>query len=114
MSQPPFLSRPRNGGRPFRADVVVVAGVHAAQRHAQAARLAAEAGARLVAAGAWGEGFETTAYLGATLLDLAWHSLPAGTVIEDPLAFEAAALADFLEQPRRHAAAEQAGEQQRQ
>ncbi|MHA7238885.1 M3 family metallopeptidase [Arthrobacter sp. TMS1-12-1] len=49
---------------------------------------------RIHAAGAWGEGFETTAYLGATLLDLAWHSLPAGTVIEDQLAFEAAALAD--------------------
>ncbi|MDN4611786.1 M3 family metallopeptidase [Arthrobacter burdickii] len=49
---------------------------------------------RIHAAGAWGEGFETTAYLGATLLDLAWHSIPAGTVVEDPLAFEAAALAD--------------------
>ncbi len=49
---------------------------------------------RIHAAGAWGEGFETTAYLGATLLDLAWHSIPAGTTIEDPLAFETAALAD--------------------
>ncbi|WP_298252695.1 M3 family metallopeptidase [uncultured Arthrobacter sp.] len=49
---------------------------------------------RIHAAGAWGEGFETTAYLGATLLDLAWHSIPAGTTIEDPLAFEAQALAD--------------------
>ncbi|WP_104117373.1 M3 family metallopeptidase [Arthrobacter sp. B1805] len=49
---------------------------------------------RIHAAGAWGEGFETTAYLGAALLDLAWHSVPAGTVIEDPLAFEASALAD--------------------
>jgi peptidyl-dipeptidase Dcp len=49
---------------------------------------------RIHAAGAWGEGFETTAYLGATLLDLAWHSIPAGTVIEDPLVFEATALAD--------------------
>lgn len=49
---------------------------------------------RIHAAGAWGEGFETTAYLGATLLDLAWHSIPSGTTIEDPLAFEAAALSD--------------------
>lgn len=49
---------------------------------------------RIHAAGAWGEGFETTAYLGATLLDLAWHSLPAGTVVDDALAFEASALAD--------------------
>ena len=49
---------------------------------------------RIHAAGTWGEGFETTAYLGATLLDLAWHSLPAGTVVDDALAFEASALAD--------------------
>lgn len=49
---------------------------------------------RIHAAGAWGEGFETTAYLGATLLDLAWHSILPGTVVEDPLAFEASALAD--------------------
>lgn len=47
---------------------------------------------RIVAAGTWGEGFETTAYLGATLLDLAWHSIPPGTIIEDPLAFEEQAL----------------------
>ncbi|WP_116950181.1 M3 family metallopeptidase [Jiangella endophytica] len=40
----------------------------------------------------WGEGFATTEYLAATLLDLAWHELPVGTVVDDPLAFEAAAL----------------------
>ncbi len=61
---------------------------------------------RIHAAGTWGEGFETTAYLGATLLDLAWHSLPAGTTVADPLAFEAAALAeagvDFAPVPPRY------------
>jgi peptidyl-dipeptidase Dcp len=49
---------------------------------------------RIEAARTWGEGFDTTAYLGATLLDLAWHSIPPGTVIDDPLAFEQKALAD--------------------
>jgi peptidyl-dipeptidase Dcp len=32
--------------------------------------------------------------LAATLLDLAWHSLPAGTRIDDPLSFEKEALKD--------------------
>jgi peptidyl-dipeptidase Dcp len=40
----------------------------------------------------WGQGFRTTEYLGATLLDQAWHRLAHPTTIEDPLAFEVAAL----------------------
>ena len=48
---------------------------------------------RLRAATLWGQGFATTEYLGAALLDLAWHELAAGTAVEDPLAFEASALA---------------------
>ncbi|WP_394251561.1 M3 family metallopeptidase [Arthrobacter pityocampae] len=67
---------------------------HYARHHETGEALPQDVIDRIHAAGAWGEGFETTAYLGATLLDLAWHSLPAGTVIEDPLAFEAAALVD--------------------
>ncbi|WP_291278455.1 M3 family metallopeptidase [Galactobacter sp.] len=42
----------------------------------------------------WGEGFSTTEYLAASLLDLAWHQLAPDEVIEDPLAFEATVLAD--------------------
>ncbi|WP_284985779.1 M3 family metallopeptidase [Arthrobacter sp. fls2-241-R2A-172] len=42
----------------------------------------------------WGEGFATTEYLGAALLDLAWHVLSAADVPDDVLAFEAKALAD--------------------
>ncbi|YCK83860.1 M3 family metallopeptidase [Arthrobacter sp. D3-18] len=42
----------------------------------------------------WGEGFATTEYLGAALLDLAWHVLPGSEVPDDILAFEAKALAD--------------------
>ena len=40
----------------------------------------------------WGQGFRTTEYLGATLLDQAWHRLTHPTTVEDPLAFEAEAL----------------------
>ncbi|WP_394937749.1 M3 family metallopeptidase [Psychromicrobium sp. YIM B11713] len=40
----------------------------------------------------WGEGFATTEYLGATLLDQAWHQLKAGVDPGDPLEFEAKAL----------------------
>ncbi|WP_434994518.1 M3 family metallopeptidase [Arthrobacter sp. Ld5] len=79
---------------------------HYARHHETGEALPQDVIDRIHAAGAWGEGFETTAYLGATLLDLAWHSLPAGTVIEDPLAFEAAALTnagiDFAPVPPRY------------
>jgi peptidyl-dipeptidase Dcp len=47
----------------------------------------------IAAAELWGEGFRTTEYLGATLLDWAFHRLTVDTTIEDALAFEAAALA---------------------
>ncbi|MGF6831966.1 peptidyl-dipeptidase Dcp [Paenarthrobacter sp. TE4293] len=42
----------------------------------------------------WGEGFATTEYLGAALLDLARHVLSEADVPQDVLAFEAKALAD--------------------
>ncbi|MCQ1947169.1 M3 family metallopeptidase [Arthrobacter sp. zg-Y1116] len=45
------------------------------------------------AAAVWGEGFSTTEYLGAALLDLAWHELAPGETVQDPEAFESAALA---------------------
>lgn len=41
----------------------------------------------------WGEGFATTEYLGAALLDLAWHVLEPCEVPDDALEFEAKALA---------------------
>jgi peptidyl-dipeptidase Dcp len=46
----------------------------------------------LDAARLWGEGYATTEYLAASLLDLAWHELAAGEDPGDPLAFEARAL----------------------
>ncbi|HYH76519.1 MAG TPA: M3 family metallopeptidase [Arthrobacter sp.] len=41
----------------------------------------------------WGEGFATTEYLGAALLDLAWHVLDETEIPDDVMAFEAKALA---------------------
>lgn len=41
----------------------------------------------------WGEGFATTEYLGAALLDLAWHVLDPGSVPQHAQEFEAKALA---------------------
>ncbi|GAB4100166.1 M3 family metallopeptidase [Sinomonas halotolerans] len=88
-----------------------------ARHHATGEPLPAEELERLEAARLWGEGFATTEYLGAALLDLAWHSLradggsgrpespedaegtegtegPAGAAVADPIAFEAAALGE--------------------
>lgn len=42
----------------------------------------------------WGEGFATTEYLGAALLDLAWHVLDQTVIPDDVLAFEAKSLAE--------------------
>lgn len=47
---------------------------------------------RMGAAARFGQGFTTVEYLAATLLDWAWHTLPAGSDPGDALAFEAAAL----------------------
>lgn len=48
---------------------------------------------KIQASSAFNEGFATSEYLAAALLDQAWHALPAGTVVDDVVAFEAAALA---------------------
>ncbi|GAA2549983.1 peptidyl-dipeptidase Dcp [Neomicrococcus aestuarii] len=47
---------------------------------------------QLKAASLWGEGFATTEYLGAAILDWAWHSLAPGETVTEPEAFEAEAL----------------------
>ncbi|MDR3388575.1 MAG: peptidyl-dipeptidase Dcp [Rudaea sp.] len=46
-------------------------------------------------AGTYGEGFATTEYLGAALLDQAWHTLPADAPKQDVDAFEAKALKQY-------------------
>jgi peptidyl-dipeptidase Dcp len=64
-----------------------------ARHHATGEALAQEVADKLNAAQLWGEGFATTEYLGAALLDLAWHVLDGSEVPEDALEFEAKALA---------------------
>ncbi|GAB3128272.1 M3 family metallopeptidase [Tsukamurella serpentis] len=44
--------------------------------------------------GTRGEGFSTVEYLAAAVIDLAWHMIEPGTVVDDAHAFEANALAE--------------------
>lgn len=64
-----------------------------ARHHATGEPLAQEVVEKLNESRLWGEGFAATEYLGAALLDLAWHVLEPGGVPEDALEFEAKALA---------------------
>lgn len=64
-----------------------------ARHHATGEPLPRDVVERLNESRLWGEGFATTEYLGAALLDLAWHVLEPGNVPEDALEFEAKALA---------------------
>ena len=64
-----------------------------ARHHATGEPIPAELVERLRASRRSGEGFATTEYLAATLLDLAWHTLGPDDEVTDVLAFEAAALA---------------------
>ncbi|MFF7634232.1 M3 family metallopeptidase [Kitasatospora sp. NPDC008050] len=63
-----------------------------ARHHETGEPLPAELVERLAAAQQFGEGYRTVSYLAATLLDWAWHTLPAGELVEDAGAFEAVAL----------------------
>ncbi|HEV2638517.1 MAG TPA: M3 family metallopeptidase [Actinocrinis sp.] len=64
-----------------------------ARHHETGAPLPGELLARLTAAERFGWGFRTVEYLGAALLDWAWHTIGPGTDPGDPVRFEAAALA---------------------
>ncbi|WP_035814648.1 M3 family metallopeptidase [Jiangella gansuensis] len=63
-----------------------------AVHHQTGEPLAQETVQRLLDSQIWGEGFATTEYLAATLLDLAWHELSPGTTVDDVAEFEARAL----------------------
>ncbi len=65
-----------------------------AKHHETGEPLAQEIVDRLLAAQQYGEGFATTEYLGAALLDQAWHKQPAGSTpaAEDVELFEQSAL----------------------
>jgi len=64
-----------------------------AKHYKTGAPMPAELVAKIKAAGTYGQGFATTEYLGAALLDMAWHTLPeAMTRRDDVDAFERSAL----------------------
>ncbi|MEV0954271.1 M3 family metallopeptidase [Promicromonospora sp. NPDC050249] len=80
-----------------------------AVHHATGEPMPAEWVDTMLASRIWGEGFATTEYLAAALLDQAWHQLTPDQVptsVEDVLPFEAAALAaagvDFDAVPPRY------------
>jgi len=61
---------------------------------------------KMLASQKFNQGFSTTEYLSATLLDQAWHQLKPNEIPKDPLAFEAEALkkagVDFAPVPPRY------------
>ena len=65
-----------------------------ARHHATGEPLPQDVVDRLNESRLWGEGFATTEYLGAALLDLAWHVLDKDSAPDDVLEFEAKALAE--------------------
>lgn len=65
-----------------------------AVHHQTGQPLDAQTISKVRAAGLWGQGFATTEYLAASVLDWAWHTIAVDTVIDDPVQFELQVLAD--------------------
>jgi peptidyl-dipeptidase Dcp len=86
-----FVEYPSQVNEMWLEDPEVLA--HYARHHVTGAPLPAELVERLVAARRFGEGFATTEYLAAALLDQAWHRLGPDAEVADVEAFEADALA---------------------
>ncbi len=66
-----------------------------AKHYKTGAPMPAELVQKIKNAGTYGQGFTTTEYLGAALLDQAWHTLPADAPKQDVDAFEAKALKQY-------------------
>ncbi|WP_115718375.1 M3 family metallopeptidase [Gallaecimonas mangrovi] len=79
---------------------------HYAKNYKTGAPIPKELLDKVLAAHKFNMGFDTTEYLGAALLDMEWHSIPAGTKIDDIDAFEHKALAkhgiDYAPVPPRY------------
>ena len=63
-----------------------------ARHHETGAAMPAEMVEKIKRAKTFNQGYMLTEYLAAALLDLEWHSLPAGAPLQNPDTFEAAAL----------------------
>ena len=86
-----FVEFPSQFNEMFAAWPTVLDGY--ARHHETGAPLPQQLRESILEPGTRGEGFGTVEYLGAAIIDLAWHTLAPGTVIDDVAAFEAAALA---------------------
>ncbi len=65
---------------------------HYAKNYKTGAPMPDELAARLKKAATFNQGYELTELLAAAETDMQWHTLPAGTPVEDPDSFEKAAL----------------------
>jgi peptidyl-dipeptidase Dcp len=87
-----FVEFPSQVNEMWLRDPAVVA--RYARHHVTGAPLPADLAGRLTdPAPVFGEGWATTEYLAAAVLDLAWHRLAPGQEVDDVAAFEAGALA---------------------
>ena len=68
---------------------------HYAKHYQTGAAMPPELVKKIEKASKHGQGFALTEYLAAALLDMAWHTLPEGTSVQDVDAFEADALHRF-------------------
>jgi peptidyl-dipeptidase Dcp len=66
-----------------------------AKHYKTGAPMPAELVAKIKKSGTFNQGYETTEYVAAALLDMAWHELPADAPRQDADAFEAAALKKY-------------------
>ena len=87
---PDFVEFPSQVNEMWLADPQVLA--HYARHHRTGEALPAELVERLARARTFGQGFATTEYLAAALLDQAWHRLGPDEPVADVARFEAAAL----------------------
>ncbi len=99
-----FVEFPSQFNEHWASDPAVFASY--AKHHRTGEPMPAELVARVERARKFNQGFATTEYLAAALLDMAWHTLPDGAPRQDVEAFEAAALAragvDFALVPPRY------------
>ncbi|MCG9696851.1 M3 family metallopeptidase [Shewanella sp. Isolate11] len=82
---------------------------HYAKHYQTGEPIPAELLSKVLAASKFGQGFDTTEYLAAALLDMEWHSIGVDTKVEDIEKFEHQALAkhgiDFTPVPPRYKSA---------
>jgi peptidyl-dipeptidase Dcp len=85
-----FVEFPSQFHEDFAFDPKVLA--RCAKHHATGAAMPEELVEKVRRARTFGQGFASLEYVAAALLDMAWHTLPAGAEVEDVAAFEQKAL----------------------